>query len=96
MINHVTAFLLDLMVQQYGGVMPALLLACHTVPRTNIQVAQLGRWHLHGWCTGANKTTQWQGMRILLGRKSSTKTQQEITEQRPTAGSRSKTSWQQK
>lgn len=45
MIIHATGSLLDPMVQQRGGVMPALLPAWHAVPGTKFQVAQLGWQH---------------------------------------------------
>lgn len=39
MIIHTIGSLLDLMVQQWGGVMPTLLPAWHAVPGTELQVA---------------------------------------------------------
>lgn len=73
MIVLVTGSLLDLVVQQWGGVMPALLPAWHAVPRPELQVTQSGWRHLHGSCVGANKAVQWQGKSTLLGRTGSTK-----------------------
>jgi len=49
--------------------MPAWLLDWHAAPQAELQVAQSGWWHLHGWCMEANKATQWQGISTLLGRK---------------------------
>lgn len=73
MIIHVTGSLLNLIFQQWGGVIPALLLAWHAVPRTELQVAQSRWWHLYGWCMGAQKATQWQSISTLLWRKHSAK-----------------------